>query len=188
MKLFHLCTAFLSGTQLAAGLASPQQPDILFVISDDQSWPYASAYGTKWVHTPGFDEVAKRGVLFTNAYVTSPGSSPSRASILTGLYPWQLEEAGTHASSFPLKYRTFTQVLEDNGYGVGFTGKPWSPGDWEISGWKQNPVGKEYNQKKLKPPYSGISATDYAGNFEVFLGQLKQGQPFFFWLGAQEPN
>ncbi|MCU0407744.1 MAG: sulfatase, partial [Bacteroidales bacterium] len=169
-------------------MASPQQPDILFVISDDQSWPYASAYGTKWVHTPGFDEVAQRGVLFTNAYVTSPGSSPSRASILTGLYPWQLEEAGTHASSFPLKYRTFTQVLEDNGYGVGFTGKPWSPGDWEISGWKQNPVGKEYNQKKLKPPYSGISATDYAGNFEVFLGQLKQGQPFFFWLGAQEPH
>ena len=125
----------------------PERPNILFVISDDQSWPYASAYGTGWVKTPGFDRVAARGILFNNAFVTSPGSSPSRASILTGRYPWQIEEAGTHASSFPRKYRVFTQILEENSYHVGFTGKPWGPGDWEISGWKQNPVGKEYNQK-----------------------------------------
>ena len=48
------------------------RPNILFVISDDQSWPYASAYGTKWVKTPGFDRVAQKGILFNNAFVTSP--------------------------------------------------------------------------------------------------------------------
>jgi len=164
------------------------KPNILFVISDDQSFPYASAYGTTWVKTPGFDRVAREGILFSNAFVTSPGSSPSRASILTGRYPWQIEEAGTHASSFPIKYKVFTQVLEENGYLTGFTGKPWAPGNWEVSGWKQNPVGKEYNQKKLQPPYTGISKIDYSGNFELFLEQRKKGQPFFFWFGAHEPH
>jgi uncharacterized sulfatase len=165
-----------------------QQPNILFVISDDQSFPYASVYGTKGVNTPNFDQVARKGILFTNAFVTSPGCSPSRASILTGRYPWQIEEAGTHGSSFPMKYRTFTQVLEERGYAVGFTGKPWSPGDWQVSGWKQNPVGKEFNQKKLQPPYSGISKIDYSGNFDLFLQQRKSAQPFFFWFGALEPH
>jgi uncharacterized sulfatase len=108
--------------------------------------------------------------------------------MLTGRYPWQIEEAGTHGSSFPVKYKTFTQVLEENGYSVGYTGKPWAPGDWQVSGWKQNPVGKEYNQKKLKPPYSGISNIDYAGNFDLFLEQRQAGQPFFFWLGTNEPH
>lgn len=164
------------------------QPNILFVISDDQAYPFASAYGTNWVKTPNFDRIAREGILFTNAFVTSPGCSPSRASILTGRYPWQLEEAGTHGSSFPIKYKTFTQLLEENGYAVGFTGKPWGPGDWQVSGWKQNPVGKEFNQLKIKPPFSGISAIDYAKNFELFLSQRKNNQRFFFWFGAQEPH
>jgi uncharacterized sulfatase len=178
----------LSATTLFSHATGIDRPNILFVISDDQSYPYASAYGTKWVKTPGFDRVAQKGILFNNAFVTSPGSSPSRASILTGRYPWQIEEAGTHGSSFPIKYKTFTRVLEENGYLAGFTGKPWGPGDWQITGWKQNPVGKEYNQKKLKPPYSGISNIDYSGNFELFLNDLKEGQPFFFWFGANEPH
>ncbi len=188
MARFPLLSIALCASGLIANAAKSDKPNVLFVISDDQSWPYASAYGTDWVKTPCFDRVAKKGILFNNAFVTSPGSSPSRASILTGRYPWQLEEAGTHASSFPAKYKVFTQVLEENGYLTGFTGKPWGPGDWKISGWKQNPVGKEYNEKKLQPPYTGISKVDYSGNFELFLLQRKTGQPFFFWFGAQEPH
>jgi len=49
-------------------------------------------------------------------------------------------------------------------------------------------VGKEYNQKKLKPPYSGISFVDYSGNFDLFLKDRKEDQPFFFWFGAHEPH
>jgi len=188
MNLLAISLVALCTSGLLAHANNPEKPNILFVISDDQSWPYASAYGTDWVKTPGFDRVAKNGILFNNAFVTSPGSSPSRASMLTGRYPWQIEEAGTHGSSFPTKYKVFTQVLEENGYLTGFTGKPWGPGDWEISGWKQNPVGKEYNQKKLQPPYTGLSKIDYAANFDLFLEQRKQDQPFFFWFGAQEPH
>jgi N-sulfoglucosamine sulfohydrolase len=188
MKHIPVIPIAFCASGLLSHAADSGRPNILFVISDDQSYPYASAYGTKWVKTPGFDRVAQKGILFNNAFVTSPGSSPSRASILTGRYPWQIEEAGTHGSSFPARYKVFTQVLEENGYLSGFTGKPWGPGDWEISGWKQNPVGKEYNEKKLKPPYSGISNVDYSGNFELFLRERKEGQPFFFWFGAHEPH
>jgi N-sulfoglucosamine sulfohydrolase len=188
MRYLPIIPIAFCASGLISHAANSDRPNFLFVISDDQSWPYASAYGTDWVKTPGFDRVAKKGILFNNAFVTSPGSSPSRASILTGRYPWQIEEAGTHGSSFPTKYKAFTQVLEENGYLTGFTGKPWGPGDWEVSGWKQNPAGKEYNQKKLKPEYSGISNVDYAANFDLFLKERKEGQPFFFWFGANEPH
>src|SRR5262245_36660872 len=54
-----------------------KKPNILFVISDDQSYPYSSIYGSHMVSTPAFDYVAKQGALFTKAYVTSSGCSPS---------------------------------------------------------------------------------------------------------------
>ena len=47
--------------------ASAKRPNILFVIADDQSYPYTSIYGTKGVNTPAFDAVAKSGILFNNA-------------------------------------------------------------------------------------------------------------------------
>ncbi|MCE5205509.1 MAG: sulfatase [Porphyromonadaceae bacterium] len=164
------------------------KPNILFVIADDQSFPHASAYGNTMISTPGFDFVASQGALFTNAYVTSPGSSPSRASILTGLYPWQLENAGTHASSFPASYVCFPDILQKNGYQIGYTGKGWGPGNWKVSGRPYNPAGHEYNDEKLTPPYDGISKIDYAANFRKFLGKRKKKQPFYFWLGAHEPH
>jgi uncharacterized sulfatase len=165
-------------------------PNILFVISDDQSYPHASAYvESAMLSTPGFDYVAMAGALFTNFYVTSPGSSPSRASMLTGLYPWQIEEAGTHASSFPAKYACFPEVLKNEaGYHIGFTGKGWGPGNWQVSGRPHNPAGPAYNQILLTPPYSGISNIDYAGNFKKFLSEREPGQPFCFWLGTNEPH
>ena len=46
-------------------------PNILFVITDDQSYPHTSIYGTKWINTPGFDRVAKEGLLFNHAYTTN---------------------------------------------------------------------------------------------------------------------
>ena len=103
MNSKHIFLSTLVGPLVIPSLnaAETNRPNILFVISDDQSYPHASAYGSPIAKTPAFDFVARNGWLFNNAFVTSPGSSPSRASILTGLYPWQIAEAGTHASSFP---------------------------------------------------------------------------------------
>ena len=104
------------------------RPNILFVISDDQSFPHTSSYGTTWVNTPGFDRVAQEGLLFNQAYTTNAKCSPSRSSILTGRNSWLLEEATNHVPHFPEKFITFPEVLKDNGYKTGFTGKGWAPG------------------------------------------------------------
>ncbi len=171
------------------GVKKIKPPNILFAISDDQSYPYASAYGTKGLNTPGFDRVAKSGIIFSNAFVAAPQSSPSRAAILTGLNIWQLEEAGTHSSYFPKKFAVFTDLLAQSGYKVGYTGKAWGPGNFLDAGWSQNPVGEAFNKKNLKiVPATGISKNDYSGNFEDFYSQKAEGQPFFFWYGATEPH
>lgn len=166
-----------------------KQPNILFAISDDQSYPYAGVYGAKELLTPATDAVAKRGVRFTNAFCAAPQCSPSRASILTGLNIWQLEEAGTHSSYFPKKFPVFTQRLAENGYQLGYTGKPWGPGNWKDAGWKENPVGPAYNEITYDSvPYTGINKRNYAANFEAFLTQREADAPFFFWYGCHEPH
>ncbi|MEX0320556.1 MAG: sulfatase [Puniceicoccaceae bacterium] len=178
----------LLGFVLAMLPLSASRPNILFCISDDQSWEHASAYGYKAIHTPSFDRVAAEGILFNNAFSPSPGCSPTRASMLTGRHIWQIENAGTHASSFPMKYITYPDLLEQNGYFVGATGKMWSPGNYEASGRTRNPAGPNFSKYKLDPPYKGIRDTDYARNFEYFLEQRPEGQPFCFWFGTSEPH
>lgn len=170
-----------------ASSQAADRPNILFAISDDQSFPHASAYGYSAVNTPAFDRVAREGMLFTAAIAPSPGCSPCRAAILTGRYPWQLEHAGTHASSFPKEYVVYPDLLETAGYWVGYTGKGWGPGNFAASGRKRNPAGPAFQKRKLKSP-PGIRNTDYAANFADFLEQRPNGQPFCFWYGGSEPH
>lgn len=183
----------LPGLALLAGSvevarAQNARPNILFVITDDQSYPHASAYGSRFVQTPAFDRIAREGVLFTNAYVASPGCSPSRAAFLTGRYPWQIENAGTHASSFPREYVVFPDLLERAGYWVGFTGKGWGPGDWRVSGRTRNPAGPEFSDIRFEARPDGVSPVDYAANFREFLRRRPAGAPFYFWYGSSEPH
>ncbi len=194
-KTLTCCTLLLLGILWFSGCRPPEsgdrdtRPNILFVISDDQSYPHASAYGSTVVSTPAFDRVAERGVLFTQAFVAAPQCSPSRAAILTGRPIWQLEEAGTHSSYFPSKFPVFTQVLENSGYAVGYTGKAWGPGNWQDAGWSQNPVGRAFNDIRFDSlPARFLSRIDYASNFEAFLKTRDESQPFFFWFGSQEPH
>ena len=182
----------LAGLSLAGSSAHAQgarRPNILFAIADDWSWPFASVAGAKAVRTPNFDRVAREGCLFNNAFVAAPQCSPNRAAILTGRHIWQLEEAGTHGSLFPSKFKVFPDLLESAGYHVGFTGKGWGPGDWKRGGWSRNPAGSEYSQRKLDSvPYKGINRVDYDGNFENFIEKRPDGSPFCFWYGCHEPH
>lgn len=175
-------------TKTVINRTTDNRPNILFVISDDQSFPHASAYGAGWINTPAFDRVARAGVLFTNAFTASPGCSPSRAALLTGKNCWQIEDAGTHASGFPKKYKVYPDILEERGYFVGYTQKGWGPGNWEISGRLRNPAGAPFNVRQLNPPTTGIAKNDYAANFDDFLMKRTLGQPFCFWYGASEPH
>ena len=161
------------------------RPNILIAIADDQSYPHCSTYGDPVVSTPGFDRVAKAGVLFRSAFTPAPGCSPMRAAFLTGREIWQNREAGTHASFFPTDLPVFTTQLADHGYHVGMTGKGWGPG--RAVGWTHNPAGKAYQSRTADTP-KGIRNTDYAANFEDFLDARTAGQPFCFWYGCSEPH
>ena len=186
-SLAMLLALLLVSAKMQSTTSATKRPNILFVISDDQSYPYAGAYGDKAARTPHFDRVAQEGVLFTNAFAASPGCSPSRAAILTGLNCWQIKEAGTHASSFPSEFKVFPDLLEKAGYSVGYTGKGWAPGNFKVSGRNRNPAGDAYLSKKQESP-KGISDVDYAANFADFYTKKEKDKPFFFWLGTYEPH
>ncbi len=190
LKKAVLSSVVLSTLPAQTGTSpSPKRPNILFAISDDQSWPHAGAYGCQFVNTPAFDRIAREGVLFNNVFASAPQCSPNRASILTGRHIWQNEEAGTHASLFPQKLRVFPDELERAGYVIGGTGKTWGPGDWQRSGWSRNPAGPKFNEITYEtPPQEGIQNLNYAANFEAFLQQRDEDTPFFFWYGATEPH
>jgi len=100
------------------------RPNILFILVDDQRNDVISIAGHPIVKTPTIDSLARHGIRFTNAYVTTPICAASRASILTGAYEYN------HNYTFgkkPLKKEFITNsypyLLKKSGYITGFTGK-----------------------------------------------------------------
>ncbi len=172
----------------AARAADGERPNILFAISDDQSWAHAASYGVaRGVETPAFDQVASAGVLFTNCYVSAPSCCPSRGSVLTGQAFWRLEEGCMNHRMMRNTFRVYPDCLEAEGYHIGYTGKGWGPGNAAAGGWQRNPAGPAYNARKCDMP-AGMSRTDYAANFEEFLEGRPEGKPFCFWYGSNEPH
>jgi N-sulfoglucosamine sulfohydrolase len=175
-----------------------KRPNILFVVSDDQSYLHTSFIGCKFINTPAFDKIASEGIYFTNCYASSPGCAPSRGSIVTGRYPWQNEQSGQHSSSWLNKYVPFLDELEANGYVTGRTGKGVDPYQYARSSadslWRaENAAGKAYNSIKYEEKGDdrfalGISNINYSKNFKYFIDNVKEDKPFFFWFGAREPH
>lgn len=169
--------------------AAAERPNILIAIADDWSFGHAGAYGCGWVKTPGFDRVAREGVLFTHAYTPNAKCAPSRSCILTGRNPWQLKAAANHVPFFPPEFRSYPEALGGLGYFVGFTMKGWAPGTaLDAAGQPRMLTGKPFNARKLNPPTTGISRNDYAANFQDFLEAAPAGQPWCFWYGGVEPH
>ena len=75
------------GISSAAFTASAQKPNILLIVSDDQSAAHVGCYGNRDIKTPHIDSLASHGVIFNRAYCASPQSVPARASIFTGRSP-----------------------------------------------------------------------------------------------------
>ncbi len=72
---------------LADDARHPVKPNILFIMADDFGWTDLGCYGSKFHQTPNLDKLAARGVKFTQAYAANPLCSPTRSSVLTGLWP-----------------------------------------------------------------------------------------------------
>ncbi len=141
------------------------RPNILFIIGDNWKWPTAGILGDPMAKTPTFDRIAREGVLFTHTFNPVPSCSPTRSCLLTGKAAHQLGERASLWSAFPKDTPVVTDLLRAAGYDVGFSGKGWSPGNHEISGWKENPVGTKYK------------------DFADFHAKHDAAKPFFFWLG-----
>lgn len=111
---------------LSLGLALSSQaatkPNVLFILCDDLRPAALGCYGSKHVKTPNIDRLAGEGVLFANTFCTTSLCSPSRASILSGLY------AHTHGvtnnfTEYPASMPSFPGLLHDNGYATSYFGK-----------------------------------------------------------------
>ena len=68
-----------------------QQPNFLFILTDDLGWADPGCYGNTFNETPNIDRLAQQGMRFTDAYAASPVCSPTRASIQTGQYPARVD-------------------------------------------------------------------------------------------------
>ena len=152
----------------AATSDADDRPHILLAIADDWGWPHAGVYGDQAVPTPTFDRLAREGVLFQHAFVSSPSCTPSRNALLTGQYHWRLGGGANLWSRLETRHRTYPLLLESAGYFVGHWRKSWGPG--KLDNWPAHPAG---------PRFEGFAA---------FLDQRPQDRPFCFWLGASDPH
>jgi arylsulfatase A-like enzyme len=92
-------------------------PNILWLVSEDNN-PFIGAYGDKLAHTPHIDALARKGVLYRNAFSNGPVCATSRFGILTGVYaescsPAQHMRANAH---FPKELKTYPEYLREAGY------------------------------------------------------------------------
>lgn len=204
MKIFSIIPLVLVCLQLFGcspnNLKEVRRPNILFVISDDQSFAHTSFAGSKFVNTPAFDRIAREGVYFNNAIAGSPGCAPSRSAIVTGRYHWQNEQSGQHAAPWLKKYVPFVDMLDANGYVTGRTGKGVAPfryaRDENDSTWRTTDAGgiahSSISYESGTPddvrPTNRISNLNYFENFRFFMDSVRGNNPFFFWFGASEPH
>ena len=151
--------------------AKDPRPNILILMADDWNWPHSQEVNDPNIQTPTFDRICREGLRFRNAFVASPSCTPSRASLLTGMHPWQLE-TGVHLwGALPAKFDVFTELLEQSGYYVGYRGKGWGPGHLVECGRESNPAGRIKVDK-----------------FEEFFTAKPEGHPFCFWFNHSNPH
>lgn len=134
--LMHLC--LLVGTPTATLAAAPnadsaghetKRPNIIFILTDDQRFDTLGCTGSPIVRTPHIDRLARQGVLFRNASVTSAICTPSRVSIMLGQYERRHGvnfNSGTAVSEAAWKC-SYPVILRKHGYFTGYIGKNHSP-------------------------------------------------------------
>lgn len=126
---FHLLILFLWSTLICGRKEMAQEPpNIIFIIADDVGWNDLGCYGNQVVSTPNIDRIAREGMMFTNAFLTTSSCSPSRCSIITGRYPHNTGAAELH-TPLPESQIPFPLLMQNAGYytvqaGKSHFGKP----------------------------------------------------------------
>ena len=103
-------------------VAAPARPNVLFVLLDDIRWNALGYSGNTHVKTPNIDRIANEGVNFRNAFCTTSLCSPSRASILSGVYAHK-HGVTNNFTEYPSARTSFAQALQRSGYETAYIGK-----------------------------------------------------------------
>jgi arylsulfatase A-like enzyme len=156
---------------LAAGRAAAiaDAPNVVLMIADNLGWRDLGCYGDTNVSSPNLDALAGQGVRFTNAFVTAPSCSPSRASIISGQSPHSVNVMGlTHLYpryQMPTQVPTLPRLLRDAGYRTAIHGK------WHVAPYKR--TGAYGYQRHLS--IFSIKSPDRARRFI----SANKGRPFY---------
>jgi len=168
--------------------------NLIFILTDDHRYDaFGFLKGQPWLETPQLDTLARDGVHFKNAFVTTSLCSPSRASILTGKYAHQHGIVDNN-TAIPRGTRFFPQLLKSAGYSTAFIGK------WHMGGESDDPQPgfdrwvSFRGQGTYLPDSNGLNVdgrrvpqkgyitdelTDYALDW---LRQRKKDEPYFLYL------
>src|SRR5687768_11841362 len=120
-----VCGCFVTACKTqSTETARNKKPNIIFLLTDDHRWDALGVMGNKIIQTPHLDSLARKGVFFRNAYVTTAICAVSRASILTGQYQSR-HGIGDFITSFDSAalQNTYPILLKNAGYRIGFIGK-----------------------------------------------------------------
>ncbi|MBI5386311.1 MAG: sulfatase [Verrucomicrobia bacterium] len=182
----------------AAPSTAPSRPNVLLILCDDLRWDALGCAGHPHLQTPNIDRLAAEGVRFKNAFCTTSLCSPSRASILTGVYA-HTHKVRDNFTELPTDLPNFPRALQAAGYDTGYIGK-WHMGEnnderrpgfdyWVSHQGQGKYFGTEFNvngRRELRPGYYTHEVTGFALDF------LKQprpaDKPWLLVLGHKAPH
>ena len=181
-----------------AGLLA-KRPNVVFILTDDQRSDALGCMGHPHLKTPHIDRLAKEGILFKNHFCTTSLCSPSRASILGGLYAHS-HGVVNNFTDYPKELPTFPRQLQSSGYATAYIGK-WHMGEDDDS---KRPgfdhfithrgQGKYFDtefrvnngERKVVPGYYTTVVTDMALKW---IKEQEDGEkPFMLMLGHKAPH
>ena len=180
-------------------LAAPaKRPNILFILTDDQRWDALSLAGHRHLRTPNIDRLGREGVYFRNAFCTTSLCSPSRASILSGLYA-HAHGVTNNFTEYPAALPSFPRVLQAAGYDTAYIGK-WHMGEdndeprpgfnWFVTHKGQGKYfDTEFNlngtrREVVKGYYTHV----VTGMAEDWLRRPRDGKPWLLMIGHKAPH
>ena len=168
------------------------KPNMLFLLSDDHSYPFLSCYGDKNVRTPTLDQLAAEGMKFHRFFTAAPQCVPSRAALLTGRSP---VAARITRFSAPLAKDeiTFPELLRSQaGYFTGICGRSYHlDGSGKHSGSEMAEIFEKHQLKTFaqRVDFLNVCADGVvASQLEAFLDQKPADKPFFLWANFSDPH